>query len=319
MKNKRLDVEKLLQKAMDEEPLTATENARLQQFQESNDGQIYATTHNQLSEDVPSNIPEFTMSERELDAAAAQINKQLQSKRRTRRIVTTTRNLALATAVFIILFLGINRLVYRDYQPEPVAPPSTVAPTPVLSAGMKYVEVTAVTPEALEQIAKDNYTQTIAQAAAEANYELYVPTQIKQNLSFVGAMVNPENNAVEMVFRGQSKLFGMHRLWILSQLPAAAENKNEPLFPVQTVLNPKGEAAVETILTDSQTINLNGREALYEVREYTWPMNENTLFVSVAWQENGRQYTLTVITPSDMDPDVVMDTARGLHLALLEP
>lgn len=318
MKNKLSDAEKLLQKAMDES-LTAAERARLEAFQHSTDGQIYVSTHNQLSEDVPSNIPEFSMSDRELDAVARQINRQLQSKRRARRIVTTTRNLALATAVFIILFLGINWLVYRDYEPEPAAPVvPTMAPTPVLSAGMKYVDVTAVTPEALEQITPGSYTQSIGQVAAAVEYDLYVPTQLKQDLSFVGAMVNPADNSVDMAFRGQSKLLGVHRLWILSQLPVTAGSKNEPLFPVQTNLNPKGETAVETILNASQTITLNGLEALYEVREYVWPMSDNNIAISVSWQENGRQYTLTVLTPSDLNPDIVMDTAKGLHLTLLE-
>lgn len=319
MKNNRLDAEKLLQKAVDES-LTAAERAQLAAFQHSTDGRIYVSTHNQLSEDVPPNIPEFTMSDRELDAVATQINKQLQNRRRSRRIITTTRNLALATAVFIILFLGINWLVYRDYQLEPAAPIlPTIAPTAVLSAGMKYVDVTAVTPEALDQIAAGNYTQTVNQAAAAAGYDLYAPTQLKQELSFVGAMVNPADSSVDMAFRGQSKLLGVHRLWILSQLPVTNASKNEPLFPVQTSLNPKGEEVVETMLADSQSLNLNGVEALYEVREYTWPTSENTKVVSVAWQENGRQYTLTVLTPSEMDPDLVMDTAKGLHLALLEP
>ena len=318
MNKKRLDAEKLLQKAMDES-LTAAERAQVEQFQESNDGKIYVSTHNQLNEDVPPHIPEFTMSDRQLDAVATQINKQLQSKRRSRRIVSTTRNLALATAVFILIFLGINWLVYRDYDPEPAAPViPTIAPTPVLSAGMKYMDVTAVTPEALAEIPQESYTQTIAQVAAAVNYKLYVPTQIKQDLTFVGAMVNPADSSVEMVFRGQSKLLGVHRLWILSQLPVSKSSKNEALFPVQTSMNTKGEEAMETILTDSQTVNLNGLEALYEVREYAWPMSENSIVVSVAWQENGRQYTLTIMTPSDMDPGMVMDTARGLHLTLLE-
>ncbi len=87
---------------------------------------------------------------------------------------------------------------------------------------------------------------------------------------------------------------------------------------MQTNLNPKGETAVETILNASQTITLNGLEALYEVREYVWPMSDNNIAISVSWQENGRQYTLTVLTPSDLNPDIVMDTAKGLHPTLLE-
>ena len=321
MKLTHSDAYKLLQKAIDE-PLTTEESAQLQQYQESNDGKIYLTAHSHLAEDVPSNIPGFSMSNRELDKVATQINQQLQSKRRTRRMMMTARSFAMATAVFIILFLGVNWLVNRNYQPEPAAPmppQPTVMPTAVLANGMAYVDVTAVTPETLDQLLPDSYNQTVNQVAADVPYQLFVPTQLKENLSFVGAMTHSANDVVEIAFRGSSKLLGGYRLWIFSQQPLTEFSKNEPLFPAQSNLNLKGEEAVETILTESQTIELNGVEALYEVREYVWPMSENRLVISVAWQENGCQYTLTILTPSEMKPDIVLDVAKGLHLVPFDP
>jgi len=256
-------------------------------------------------------MPDFAMSARELDAVARQINKQVQSKRRTHRVVTAVRTATVATAVLLIFFLGINWLVNRNYQPEPVAPAPpqpTAVPTAILAKGMKYVDLTAVTPEALEQIEADNYTQTISQVATAVEYDLFVPTQLKQNLTFVGTMVNPENKAVEMVFRGPSKLLGGYRLWILSQQPVAEFSKNEAQFPMQSAFNIKeGEEVTETILT------------VYEVHEYVWSMGDATMVITVAWQENGRQYTLSIVTPSKLDPDIVMDTARGLHLTRFDP
>jgi hypothetical protein len=321
MKNRRTNAHKLVQKGVDA-PLSPAEQEQLQQYGITDEGKAYRATHAHLTEDLPPHRPEFSLNKRQLKAVATQINKRVQSQRRSRQLVLTVRTMAAATAVLLILFFGLNWWINNNYQPEitaeeMVVPRPTAVPTPALAEGMQYVDLTAVAPEALEQIEPDTYNQTVIQAAANVDYDLFVPSQIQENVSYVGAMVNPDNGAVEIAFRGSAKLLGWYRLWVFSQRPLPAINKNEPL-PFMLLPNEAYEI-VAINLIESQTFDLNGMAALYQVQQYVTAMGGTSLFVRVAWQDNGRQYTLNISTPAKMNPDTVISAVRAYHLIPFDP
>lgn len=322
MSKRRSDAHKLVQKAVDE-PLTEHEAEALKTYTATHEGQAYSTTHSHLQKDLPQHLPDFSMNKRELKAVAAQINKRVKEKRRSRQIIMTVRTVATATAVLLALFFGFGWWFNLNYEPEPaLSQPSvsvpTAVPTPPLGEGMKYFDNTAVQPEQLDQLMPELFTKTINQTAEDVGYDIYVPTQLRESLSFVGAMVNPENDAVEIAFRGQTKIFSHYRLWVLHQKPLLESAQNEPLPFAVTPVNEK-EEPIAFVLTDSQTVVINGNEAIYQIKKPEWVSSGSIFYVIVAWQENGRQYTLNIATPSDLEPDSVIQTIEGFHLAPLEP
>lgn len=305
----------LIQKAV-EEPLSADEQARLAHYQETAEGETITAVHHHLTQEHPAHLPDFVMDKQQLKTISAKIDAQVQRQRRKRKVITTTRNFAVATAVLLLLFFGLNTLISSQYVPEPVSAPvakPTVVPTPTLRPHMKYVDLLSLPVTSLETLPPDLYRQTILESQAQVAFDLHLPTQLNEPYNYLGSMVNPENGSVEIAIAGYPKVKGQIPLWILSQRPlTAATQANQPL---STSYIPFADEADVNIVQQAQhETELDGYTAVYEAVEHYPTLTRWSLVNTLAWQANGRQYTLTFIGPAIIDAQTMVIVAEGLHL-----
>ncbi len=325
MRRNKADVRDLLQKAVDQ-PLSEVETLRLQAYEATDEGQAYHEVHAYLQQEMPRRLPEFRMNRHKLKGIASHIDGQVQRKRRVQRGVYTVRSVAMATAVFLILFLGYNWLITDDFIPEPaafttVAVPTT--PTAALAPRMKYANLETAVPELLKQLPPVQYAHTLPETAEKAGFDLFIPTQLDSDMTFVGSMFNEKQNAAEIVLRNSLKVAKMHRLWFLIQSPLHEPRSNQgiPLsYQVPWSMEIAGKVPIE-----GQTIAMGRGEGIYEGYDLMYTdgkhsgMGEVISVRMLSWQSGDRQLTLAVVSPNPISADSMKQMIEKWQLAPYVP
>lgn len=311
----------LIQKATDTH-LSPTEQAELEAYQQSDEGQIVTAVHDKLTSDLDLDGPDMTMNRQRVHRVAAQIDAKVQQKQRRLRFVQTTRTFALATAVFLFAFLGINWLIAPPYVPEMAAgatvaptrviPTDTPIPTASLKSGMRYVDLTQENPSPVTWIDDDFFTEDILTVQEKAGYPLQLPTQLGNNFVFVGAMYNPKVGSVELAFVTDTKIRGDYPLWILSQKPFAASVEENSVLSL--LIDPMPGQDYEIKNRESSTLEVYGTTGLFEGMELFVDFTEWTAVNQLWWQKDGQQFSLTMIAPANINGRTLAGMAQNFEL-----
>lgn len=320
MKRGDREAQKLVQKAVDE-PLTPAEQEQLHRYQETAEGRSYTAVHHILGRDLPDDGMQKRMNRQELKQVVAQIDARVQRQRRTRRALYAAKVFATATAVMLVLFLGANWIVQVTDEVEPGAELETAVtlptPTPTLALNMRYADLWFMLPQPSEQLPPELYSKTVAEVAAQVDFSLGLPTQLNQTLQFVGADINPENGAVEIAFAGSPRVRDHNPLWVLSQRPLSETAANLPLTTLYLPF--QNEAVVHVGPNMQKETTPADAEAVYQANEYYISDQKWTVVNTLAWQADGRQYTLTLIAPVTIHSATMESMAQSFHLAPFAP
>jgi hypothetical protein len=263
-------------------------------------------------------------SEAQLDLGEVPFDAQVKRKRHTRRLMLTARSFAMATAVLLIIFWGINWLVNNTFEPEPATAPMTAIPqpaaTPTLAPKMKYADLLALAPRPVEHLLPEQYNQTVTQVAAQVDFDLSIPTQLNESISFVGAMVNPAHGGVEIAFISETKVRDRHLLWVWSQIPLT----NDLELPLPTHYQPFADSEdIVIMLRAEYFVEILGTQGMYTAYEHITPEKEWAVVNAISWQANGRQdgrqFTLTAIAPAIIPPETMISMVQGFHLTSFKP
>lgn len=310
----------LLQRAMDE-PLSATAQNELRQYQETEEGQQYTAVHTRLREELRMDNLEPHLTRQQLRGIAAKIEVQVQQKRRAQRIRQTRQSVALAAAVVLTILLIGSWL--KPVEPEPVVPftqptttsaalpTETAVPTPTLVPNMIFVDMMTMSPQPLASLPPDLYTLSVPAAAATVPYDLWLPTQLNKNFFLVGAMVNPETQSVEIALTTSANTNNLFLLWVFSQKPVTSDTPNTPL---PTIYQPFPGTPVTITLRAKEEVSLYSTEGSFAAYEH-YPSLRDWLFVNtLTWQEDNHQFTLTLIAPVQFEAQNMINMAEGFHL-----
>jgi hypothetical protein len=100
---------------------------------------------------------------------------------------------------------------------------------------------------------------------------------------------------------------------VLSQHPLTGVAANQPLttlflpFPGEETVHMDPEMQKPTVTTNAETI--------YQANEYYISEQKWTVVNTLAWQADGRQYTLTLIAPVTIHSATMESMAQSFHLA----
>ena len=311
----------LIQKAVDTH-LSPDELAELDAYQNSDEGQLITAVHDKLSSELHLDEPDTTMNRQRVRTVAAQIDAKVQQKQRRQQFVQTTRTLALATAVFVFAFLGINWLMLPPSIPEMAAgatvaptrvvPTETPVPTASLKSGMRYVDLTKEEPTAIEWLDEDFFIEDVPTVQAQAGYPIQLPTQLGNNFVFVGAMYNPKVGSVELAFVTDTKIRGDYPLWILSQKPFTAGVEENSVLSL--MIDPMPGMDYEIKSRESSTLEVYGTTGLFEGMELFVDYTEWTAINQLWWQMDGQQFSLTMVAPANINGRTLASMAQNFEL-----
>lgn len=321
MKRNKADARDLLQKASDQ-PLSEVETLRLQAYEATDEGHVYREVHTFLQGEMPQGLPQFRLNRSKLKGIASQVEGRVQRKRRMQRLVSTTRTVALATAVILIAFFAYNWITIREFIPEPAAAPATTVTRPTaitaLGPGMKYAHLETAVPELLQQLPPVQYAHTLPETAVKAGFDLLIPSQLNTDITFVGSMVNDKHQTAEIVLRSVSKFAGWHRLWFLIQSPLGNEQQNQSL-PLAYQL-PWNMEKTNMKTLNPEVIEVLGTEGIYEGYDLTYSdmkyynMSEHMYVRTLSWQTDGQQMTLTIFSPNPIAADKMKQVIESWNL-----
>ena len=325
MKRNKADARDLLQKASDQ-PLSEVETLRLQAYEATDEGQAYRDVHTLLHNEMPHGLPQFRLNRHKLKGITAQVEGRVQRKRRMQRLVSTTRTIALATAVILIAFFAYNWITIREFIPEPAAPAAAITrPTTItaLGPGMKYAHLETAVPELLQQLPPVQYAHTLPETAEKARFNLLIPSQLDADLTFVGSLVNDKQHTAEIVLRSASKVAGWHRLWFLIQSPLGSDPQNQSL-PLAYQL-PWNMENTNMKTVNPEIIEVLGTEGIYEGYDLSYSdmkhynMSEHMYVRTLSWQTDDQQMTLTIFSPNPISADKMKQVIESWQLTPYNP
>ncbi|MDJ0755053.1 MAG: hypothetical protein QNJ45_16135 [Ardenticatenaceae bacterium] len=308
---KRRD-DQLLQKARDGR-LTAAEQARLQRFLQTEAGRREYAVHRLLTEALEMD-PEINQpTKREIQAIAAKINAGVQQRQQRQLWLGRGRALAVAAVGLLLIIFVANWFLPTTTVVEPTAIPPTPtlapSPTPTLAPNMRYVDLDDQSVETLPQLPPGIYTETVGQAADQADFDLVLPTQLSDNLSYVGAMFDPDTGSVSLALRSNLAVDREYPLWILTQAPAVGENRSLAI-PNQ----PFADEEIEVVQHEKTPAAVGEIPALFDAQEHINGRQQWAVINTLSWQVDGQQLTLTLVSRSIVNQSLLERIANDMHL-----
>lgn len=305
--------DQLLQKTRDGQ-LTAAEKDQLQRYLQTEDGRREYAVHRLLTEALEMD-PEINQpTKREIRAIAAKINAGVQERQQRQLWLGRGRALAAAAVGLLLVIFVANWFLPTTTVVEPTAVPPTPTlaplPTPTLAPNMRYVDLVDEPPEALSQLPPGFYTETVEQAAEQVDFDLILPTQLRDNLLFVGAMFDPDTGSVSIALRSNLAVDREYPLWILTQAPADGENR-----PLTIPNQPFADEEIEVVQHEKTPAAVGEIPALFDAHEYINDRQQWAVINTLSWQVDGRQLTLTLVSRSIVNPSLLERIANDMHLA----
>lgn len=307
--------------------LSPTEQAQLESYLQTNEGQRYARVHTHLLSHLRLEMEDDALNQLQLKQLAKGIDAKVQTRRKRRRVVQVTQSFALASAVILLMIITIPRLM-RLQTPAPLEPTvaavaqtliptaeptATIPPTATLPTDYRLLDLRTAETNPLKSLTVNPYVNSIDKVEELAGFPLRLPTQAHKSFYFIGSTFNDETNSAEIVL---SQKVGLEEpLWILSQKPTA-----EPLTePIETTYQGTPEEwkgkNITLVEMPTELVLVGDTPATYGGMEfYTATHDAVTLIHTLTWHADGYQFTLTVYAPLKIKPETMAAFVTNLNL-----
>jgi hypothetical protein len=313
-----------LLRVAEKRPLTEAEQAMLRELLAQEEGQLAASAHQHLQTHYVADGQERRWSAQEMREVTAIINQKASQRVHYQRRQNRVRQIAWVTAAVAILigFLLLESLFSQPViepaiQPSPTAtttPTATPEPTPTLRPGYVYTNLMTAVVQNTDVYTRDLYSLTVPEAAAQWDSDLYLPSQMPDTWTFVGAAVDEANGVLELAFV-QTAVTG-DTGWVLSQAPTVGRDIATPL-PVSYQPLPRIDDT--NVYEDRETavgpftVHAYQYEYVYhENGQTTW-----TVYNTVTWQQVAQLLTLTMIDDNLRGTIPIAAAADGLQMRLM--
>lgn len=310
-----------------ERPLTEAEREMLQKLlatSKDSAAESTAAIEHHLEANYIASGRMRSWSKGELSGIAAAIDQKTTQRSTRYRFGSGVQRLAWGMAIFVAL-IGIVYIWALNSQPEiepaiqfETEPTQTPIPTPTLQPSFQYADLQSAPVTESEQLEVDEYTLTLSQVEALWADDIYLPQQMPESWSFLGAAINTSDVAQEVLeVAFIQNTAGSEELWILSQAPAEGVQTDEPLpviyQPLERVdeINDYEDKEVEVGAT-------SGRGYQYEFVDRTGPLDW-IVYNTVTWQQDDQLLNLTFMSEGNFPTTIVALTAEKLDVQVTSP